>query len=837
MKRQVLTAGLVAGIALAISPAAVAQQIDDLVISAPWGGGGLRADAFSLFTNPANLAYTRGAHVAAGVQQPAEGRGGERIGLLGAYGSGRGFGAGLSSQWARDASTARTLSWGFGVGTERFAVGFASHDVLSPDQAGQLRRWDIGLMLRVTRHFGVHATARGLNRVRLHASGEPSVVGGGVTLQSADQAVGLDLGWLSALERRELASLNAQLLARVFGPIRVFASYQQFVLADTLAWRAQAGLQVSAAGASVSGHLLAASERESGWQFTSEFRTQESGRLMTGRPFYRLSLQGAWPESPGPSLLQSGRTHLDVLMALRQVAASSRMRGVVVDVEALTMGPAQLWEFCEALDAIRGSGKTVVLYLRTASPKVLALAAHADRVLVSPDVAALSTGIGVTATYLADLLALVGVEAQFVRIGDYKSSPERFLYDGPTDPARERLDAWLDQIWAWLNEDMSQLPGGAATVAALLESPPTLADELVETGVASQAVYAEDLYRAMIEEFGNTFEWTTALPDDVRLADQWRAGSRIAVLHVAGSITSGRSRYGLLSGEPTTGAATIAAQADAIARDSGIRGVIVRIDSPGGDADASDDIMRALIELAEDKPLVISMGDTAASGGYYAAATGDEIFLTPVTLTGSIGIYAGSFAVDRLLSRVGVNRVNFERGGRSDYFDLQRWDSSDISAIETLIENGYERFVGRVADARGLEPAGEEDWGQGRILSGVEAVELGLADSTGGFSDALAALVADAGLNPAATVTLEHYGVAGINSVEIGVGIAGAWQRLGFAVSQLIAPGQTSSPAYLTLLRELVPGPLLRFLDGAVVAETRQDVIRADLGWVLSWQD
>jgi protease-4 len=837
MNRALILRTALASLIVSAPSVGFAQQIEDLVIDAPWGGGGLRADSFSLFTNPANLAYTRGVHVAAGVQQPRENQGGERIGLLAAAGSGQGLGVGLSSQWARNSVTARTLSWGAGIGNARFALGAASHDVLAPGSAfGLLRRWDLGVMMRVTRNFGVHGVVRGLNRVRMGVSGEATSAGGGVIVQSADQRLAVDIGWLSVLENLDMASVNAQVLAQLGGKLRLFGNYQRFVFAEDPTWRVQTGLQVSAGGAAVAGHIVAGESGEPGWQFTSEFSSSDRSHDVAGRPFYHLILRGAWPESPGPALLSSGPLHTDILMALREVAHSDRLRGVVIEVEALAMGPARLQEFCVQLDAIRDSGKNVILHLQTASPKALALAAHADRVYVSPDLATLNAGIGITANYLGDLLALVGVEAQFVRIGDYKSSPERFLYDGPTDPARERLDAWLDNVWDSLIADMNQLPGGAEGIEELLASPPALATELVDAGIAYDEVWTDDLYRALLDEYGLAFDWTWELPSEARLMDQWHEPNRIAVLHISGGITSGRSRYGLLSGESTTGAATVAAQADAIARDRGVQGVIVRIDSPGGDADASDAIVRALIELSEDKPMVISMGDTAASGGYYAAATGSPIFTSPSTLTGSIGIYAGSFALDNLLERVGVNRVTFQRGGRSDYFDLRRWSDDDISAIQGLIDNGYHRFIERVVSARDLEEDGAELWGEGRIFSGDEALELGLVDSVGGFDAALDALILDANIRPEARITLEHFGVSGVNSLEIGAGVVHAWQSVGYSLASISGRDQ-SQPAYLNLLQELAPAPLLRFLDSVVSAETREDSIRADLGWVLSWDE
>jgi protease-4 len=818
-----------------LAPAAPgqSQELADTVVSATWNGGGLRNDAWSLFSNPANLAFLRGAHGSVAAEQAGDGES-EGLGVLGGAGSGRGIGFAASSHWLRGPdATSRTFSWGAGFGFRQFAFGLASHDVFSRSTpANLLRRWDTGVSFRLTRHVGVHAVAQGINRVRLEGTAEPTRLSPGLTLQTGDRRVGMDLTWSSALGQQDLAAVRSTLLARLFGGVRVFAGAEVAVLSEAAPWSVQTGLQVSTGPSTAGAAMVLGSDTTAGWIVSADIHTP----ALAGSDdfnFYLLSVSGQFPELssnrvPGSSTL----THTDVLVNLEEVAQLPGMQGVIVEVGALSMGPAQLFEFTNALQRIREAGKHVVVYLNAASPRSLYVASTATELYVSPGVATLNTGIGVTATYLATLLDNVGVEAQFVRIGDYKSGPERFTRTGPSDEAREQLDRWLDLVWTEFQRRMRDFAGSDEALASLEQSPVT-ADALSAMRPDITALWPEEFQNTPQLLEGVRIRATRERPSSALSRDEWWAGNRIAVLHITGGITQGRSRTGLLSNEPTTGCVTIARIARELAADPQIRGVIVRVNSPGGDADASDEILRALVTLADSKPLVVSMGDIAASGGYYVAALQREIVATPVTLTGSIGIYAGSFAINELLETLGVERVNHERGGDSNFFNLDRWDEERLAAMQRLIDNGYARFLNRVADGRQITIEEADALGGGRIYCGTDALEAGLVDSLDGFQGALDRLRDELGLDRTDRLTLEHYGSD--RFISVGLGVGGIEAALSRAVPSLLSADSADTSVLVLALRAVLPMSALRWADMVWTPDgtTGTPTVWAHLDWML----
>jgi protease-4 len=244
----------------------------------------------------------------------------------------------------------------------------------------------------------------------------------------------------------------------------------------------------------------------------------------------------------------------------------------------------------------------------------------------------------------------------------------------------------------------------------------------------------------------------------------WEEPKQIAVIYVEGAITSGESRGGgpLGLGANSAGAKTVVRQLHRARKDPQVRAVVLRVDSPGGSSFASDEIWRAVEQVKqENKPVIVSMGGVAASGGYYVAAGADAIWAQPNTITGSIGVFSGKFATEELLDQVGIHTTTLERGRNADIFDANRWDDVERQRMQTLVDDIYEQFKEKVAQGRDMTPEQVEEVARGRVWSGSDALENGLVDELGGLREAIEDAKRRANIPAKREVALVHYAGSG----------------------------------------------------------------------------
>jgi protease-4 len=290
-------------------------------------------------------------------------------------------------------------------------------------------------------------------------------------------------------------------------------------------------------------------------------------------------------------------------------------------------------------------------------------------------------------------------------------------------------------------------------VRAWLSERPLRADVLLAEGFIHATGHTDTIEQDLEELVGRPVRFTTDLTG--AYGATWIPANQIAVLHIGGGIISGSGGQSLFGHK--TGTDDVDRAIEEIAGNPAIRAVVLRIDSPGGSAHAAERIHDAVRRLDERLPVVVSMGDVAASGGYYVASIDAPIHASPQTLTGSIGIYAGNLALDELLGRIGVNRDSSERGGRASYFDGRAWSEEDRLAVRAHIESAYDLFIDRVAEARDLSSDDVRAVAEGRIWSGRDAAERGLVDGIDGFLGALDAARSAGGIRDDAPVSLVHY--------------------------------------------------------------------------------
>ena len=468
----------------------------------------------------------------------------------------------------------------------------------------------------------------------------------------------------------------------------------------------------------------------------------------------------------------------DLLVSLRRAAADPSITAVLLRMDGYGGGLARTEELRTEIARLQGAGKPVYAYLAAGGGNVdYYLAAACDQVWMHPGAVLSLTGLSTRMTFYKGSLDKLGIEAQFSRIGIYKSSPEQYTEIEPTAPNLEVRNALLDDRYErWL----AAIAGGrgieATRMAEIVDEGPYPARLALEGGLVDDLVYADEVVERVKEASGRP-RATVREPLEEKLAPvHWRAPWRVAVIHVDGLINtgdSGRLPLGLLevAGSDTT--------VDAIrrARESrDIAAIVLRVDSPGGSAFASEEIWREVQRTRGDKPVVVSMASLAASGGYYVSCAADRIVASPSTLTGSIGVYSGKVSLAGLYDKVGLSTYPLQRGDHAGLYNMaEPWSPSEYRAVERIVDHLYSDFIEHVRDGRGMESVDDVDQvARGRVWTGAQALDVGLVDELGGLMRAVDVARELANIHPSAPVELVHSPRVGLlSSLEIGKGFVG----------------------------------------------------------------
>jgi protease-4 len=446
------------------------------------------------------------------------------------------------------------------------------------------------------------------------------------------------------------------------------------------------------------------------------------------------------------------RCSAHVLAALAAAARDPRLSGVVVRIGGEGIGWGQAVELAGAFRALRSAGRLLVVYAEHTGNAGAWLGGLADRFWMTPEGRLDLVGVRGDGIFLRRVLERLGIRADVLAAGDYKSLGETFTRESMSEPAREALKAVVDTLWQQLVDGLAAGRAGTAERAARwIDAGPYLASQALEAGIVDALVYADELPRKLAELSGR--EARADQEPRLRLVTEsgYRAlaarrfafrplagpGDRVAVVPLVGAIR-----------RSTSSARGVVGVLRELAADDSVPAVVLRIDSPGGDVLASDLIARAVSRLAERKPVVASMGDVAASGGYYVAAEAHEIVAEPTTLTGSIGVVLAGLDLEELLGRVGVTRDGLERGRHARIYDVtRRRPAGERAHLREQVERIYARFVDRVAARRRLSAEAAALAARGRVWTGRAALEHGLVDVLGGLDLALERACALAGIS------------------------------------------------------------------------------------------
>jgi len=461
--------------------------------------------------------------------------------------------------------------------------------------------------------------------------------------------------------------------------------------------------------------------------------------------YIQVDLGGSYREGPPPGVVDRlvwdhPTTFLDFLRLLRRIREDSRIEGVVVRVTSLSIGWAKAQEIRTALLDLRSAGKRVIgLIEQEAGGATLEyyVASAARPLYLSPSATVPVNGLAAQVLLLGGVWEKLGIEMNVEKIREYKTFGDTIANKEMTAQHREMTGSLLDSM----NDQVVGDIAGArdlsdAEVRAWIDKAPSTGRELEAAKLSDGVRHIQDLETELSPEqpFLQAKEYKAARRNNGLMS----ARPQIAVVYAAGNIVSGESSGG--AGGNTIGADSLSEALRTAQDDDDIKAIILRVDSPGGSALASDIIWRATQSARKRKPLVVSMSDVAASGGYYIAAGADRILALPGTLTGSIGVVSVRPYVRELLKKLGINSETIKRGRLADIDDSTTpVDAERRKRLQTEMEHIYSVFVDRVADGRRLTTERVNEIGRGRVWTGVQAKEVGLVDELGGFASAEAA--------------------------------------------------------------------------------------------------
>ncbi len=438
----------------------------------------------------------------------------------------------------------------------------------------------------------------------------------------------------------------------------------------------------------------------------------------------------------------------EVLEGLRRAASDDDVRGLVLHIEDLDWGWAKAYEVRDALQEFRSSGKPVYASFESGGELEYLIASAADMIVMPPAGVLQLDGLSASSMFLRGALDKLDVRPNFVQSGPYKSAVEQYTRTGMSPAAREAVDAMLDVAYGMLVDSLASARGySSADVMRILDAGPYVAEDARSAGLVDSLIYDAEVDSFALAEFPDNVA-TADFADYISHHGTPRTGQRIALITASGTILPGKSRS-VPGEENIMGSETmIDALREARTRAS-IKAVVLRIDSPGGSVQASDDIWREVKRLADEKPVIVSMSDLAASGGYYIAAPAHRIVAQPSTLTGSIGVFGGKLNIGGLFNKAGVNIETVTRGAHAGMMSPYRdFTAEELQRYQQQVDAWYRLFVGRVVEGRGMSFAEVDSVGQGRVWTGLDAWERGLVDSLGGLETALAIARESAGLEP-----------------------------------------------------------------------------------------
>lgn len=442
----------------------------------------------------------------------------------------------------------------------------------------------------------------------------------------------------------------------------------------------------------------------------------------------------------------------DILSSIKKAKENDKIKGIYIQPSYLATSFASLEEIRNALQDFKESGKFIVAYADQYTQGMYYLASVADKVIINPQGNISWHGLASQPVFFKDLLDKLGIDVQVFKVGTYKSAVEPFIATEMSPANREQVTVFLNSIWNQLLDDVSvsrniskdSLNAYADQCMDLCQT-----EEYIKCGLADSVLYKDEMIAYLKQLTGRKEDQSLNslfLEDMINVkknVPKDKSGNVVAVYYASGEIldaASSNSTEEVIDGQKMT------RDLRRLRDDNNVKAVVLRVNSPGGSAYASEQIWREVVRLKEKKPVIVSMGDYAASGGYYISCAADSIFADPTTLTGSIGIFGMIPSGEKLFKdKLGLDfdvvKTNkmADMGAGFGPLATRPFNNAEQEALQNYINNGYKLFVNRCAEGRNMSAADIEKIAEGRVWTGEMAVGLGLVDKLGGIDDALAA--------------------------------------------------------------------------------------------------
>jgi protease IV len=717
------------------------------------------ADATGVELNPAQLGLLPAASLALGADLWSDvaalpGRGGAFLAAAPVGASG--FGVGLSRVWATPrlgVEEHTTLRLAYGLRLGHFAALGASWGHVWGSRFGGTDTFDLGGSARAGRYAALGLVVEDVGAPAPAATRPlPRLWAADLTLRplgtnrleatvGATHAEGDLWRWIVP---------HARLSALVASGLRVFASGAtlprgtEFALSNGADYEAEVGLAVDLDHVGLTAAARGAFPGTGGGADSGGaallLRAEGERRAPLVAPAYvaRVKLDK----------IGSDAAFVDLVRRLRALATDRGAVAVLLRVDDLELGLGRIEELRDLVLAMRARGKRVYAYGAFPSMRAYYLATACDGVIIHPAGTLTLTGFSQTVTFYKHALDQLGVNVDLVRIGEFKGAMEPFIMNEQSPPVRDNKNALLDDVFGRVVSAIARARSGGPRGIVMDEARVRLlVDRGLFTPIEAQLVGLVDAV-ADDDQLEGTLRAALGRPriqihdpDRSPLEEPWPS-RHVAIVLADGTIVDGPSQWLPFGLGTLAGSDSLVAALDACGRDATVGAVVLRVNSPGGSAFASDVVARAIIKLRKaGKPVVVSMGDLAASGGYYISAPADAIFAEPSTLSGSIGIFAYKADVRKLLTTLGIGSETYRRGLHADYESPYRpWNDVEIKIAAEKIRHFYELFLSTVVEgrrARGLTRARVDEIGRGHIWTGAQAQGLGLVDQMGGVSAAI----------------------------------------------------------------------------------------------------
>ena len=460
----------------------------------------------------------------------------------------------------------------------------------------------------------------------------------------------------------------------------------------------------------------------------------------------------------------SSSSYYDLIASFNRAAGDARVKAVIAKVGMPGLGLAQIQELRKAVENLRSKGKKTYLYADGfgsfgGGTGAYYLASAFDEIWMMPNTEAGITGISLEVPFFKKVLQKIGVEPEFYTRYEYKNAVASLTEDQFGKAFKAQMEQLGGSVFEQIVADISASRKiEARNLRKLINNAPLPAEDAKKSGLVDKIGYKPELIEAVKQETGGELlaigDYKNAYVSDNSIKN------KIAFMVIDGVINSGESNSNPLNGEITAGSDSVVEELEKISEDEAVKALVLRINSPGGSYSASNEIWYALNRLKQEKeiPIVVSMGDYAASGGYFIALAGDYVFAEPSTITGSIGVLGGKMVLSGLWNKLGINWGTVNFGENAGILSANRkFSKREREIFNRSLDNVYADFTAKVSEARHIASAQMDKIARGRVWTGQEALGVGLVDAVGGITEAAGKARELSGLKSGEAVKIEYY--------------------------------------------------------------------------------